>query len=324
METKISVVIPTYKRPQLLINCLNALACQTLDKAAFEIIVVSDGPDIQTAEAIARWHATQLTLNFRYLSTPTKRGPAAARNTGWMVANAPLIAFTDDDCLPDSGWLKAFVHQYRREPYIAMTGCVHVPLPSQPTDFEWNTAQLETAEFVTANCCCSKEALQLVGGFDEAFGMAWREDSELQFKMIMNGIPVIRIEQACVQHPVRSAPWGISLREQKKGQYNALLYKKYPELFRNKIQKHPVWHYYIAILLFMTVCIAVVFNASLLAQLAFAGWILSIAIFSWKRLRITRKSMSHVAEMIVTSAFIPFASIYWQWYGAIKYRVLLL
>lgn len=318
------MVIPTYKRPQLLINCLDALACQTLDKAVFEVIVVSDGPDTLTGKAVAQWHATHPAVNFRYLSTPTKKGPAAARNAGWIAATAPLLAFTDDDCLPEPGWLEAFVCRYHGESHLVMTGCVRVPLSAQPTDFEWNTAQLQTAEFVTANCCCSKDALLIVGGFDESFGMAWREDSELQFKMITEGIPVIHVDGACVRHPVRSAPWGVSLREQKKGQYNALLYKKYPRLFREKIQKHPVWHYYATLLLFITLCIALGLNLTLLAQLAFAGWLLSTTIFTVKRLRMTRKSMRHVTEMIVTSVLIPFVSIYWQWYGAVKYRVLLL
>jgi len=324
MEKKISVVIPTYKRPQLLVNCLDALASQTLDMAAFEVIVVSDGPDRRTRDATTQWHSTHPSMNFRYLATLTKKGPAAARNMGWMAAKAPLIAFTDDDCLPEPGWLEAFVCRYQGEPHLVMTGRVQVPLSAQPTDFERNTAQLQTAEFVTANCCCSKDALLIVGGFDESFGMAWREDSELQFKMITEGIPVLHVDSACVRHPVRPAPWGVSLREQKKGQYNALLYKKYPRLFREKIQKHPVWQYYAALLLFITFCVALVLNLTLLAQLAFTGWLLSIAVFTWKRLRMTRKSMSHITEMMVTSILIPFVSIYWQWYGAVKYRILLL
>ncbi|RQP17159.1 glycosyltransferase [Parapedobacter defluvii] len=324
METKISVVIPTYRRPQLLVKCLNALAYQTLDRAAFEVIVVSDGPDELTGQAVSQWHATQPFVNFRYVSTPIRKGPAAARNEGWILAGAPLIAFTDDDCLPAPNWLEAFLRHYHGESHLAMTGRVQVPLSSQPTDFEWNTAQLQTAEFVTANCCCSKDALLIVGGFDEAFGMAWREDSELQFKLITEGITVTHVDSACVRHPVRPAPWGVSLNEQKKGQYNALLYKKYPRLFREKIQKHPVWHYYAIVLLFAVGCIAWVLNLALLAQLAFAGWLLSVAVFIWRRLRRTRKSPDHISEMVLTSFLIPFASIYWQWYGAIKYRVLLL
>ncbi|SEL29178.1 glycosyltransferase family 2 protein [Parapedobacter koreensis] len=323
METRISVVIPTYRRPQLLVNCLEALASQTLDNTNFEIIVVSDGPDTATGEAVAQWHAANSGINCRYLSTPGKQGPAAARNAGSIAASAPLIAFTDDDCLPASDWLEAFCRHYRGEPHIAMTGGVQVPLSPRPTDFEWNTAQLQEAEFVTANCCCTKDALLIVGGFDEAFGMAWREDSELQFKLMIQGIPIVHVEAARVRHPVRAAPWGVSLREQKKGQYNALLYKKYPRLFRQKIQRHPVWHYYATVLLFAAMCTALVLDWTPWFQLALIGWLLCVAVFTCKRLRMTSKSASHIAEMTVTSLLIPFIAIYWQWYGAIKYRVLL-
>ena len=323
METKLSVVIPTYRRPRSLINCLEALYLQDIEKTDFEVIVVSDGPDPLTESAVRRWHTGRPDLNLRYLEMPQKKGPAAARNMGWTHAQHPLIAFTDDDCLPNSHWLQAFAQRRGAEAHLAMTGRVRVPLPRHPTDFEWNTAQLQTAEFVTANCCCTKDVLLMVGGFDEAFGTAWREDSELQFKLITHEIPIVSIKEAVVWHPVRLAPWGVSVREQKKGQYNALLYKKYPRLFREKIQRHPAWLYYLTVLLVALLGVALAFDLRLWSQLALAGWLACTGVLIWKRLRATSKSPRHIAEMVTTSMVIPFVSIYWQWYGAIKYRVLL-
>ncbi|MFC3199043.1 glycosyltransferase family 2 protein [Parapedobacter deserti] len=324
METRISVVIPTYRRPRLLVKCLEALHGQTLEEKAFEVIVVSDGPDAATADAVARWHAGRADAKFRFISTSIKKGPAAARNAGWRAAEGQLIAFTDDDCLPHPEWLETLVHHFGGQPHFAMTGYVQVPIPQRPTDFEWNTAQLQTAEFVTANCCCTKDALTAVGGFDERFGMAWREDSDLQFKFISCGIPVVHVSNAVVKHPVRQAPWGISLKEQKKGLYNALLYKKYPRLYREKIQKHPAWQYYITVSLFLALCITLFLGFRTVTEVAFLGWLLCVGGFAWKRLRDKDKSVRHVTEMVFTSLFIPFLSIYWQCYGAFKYRVLLL
>lgn len=304
-------------------NCLEALYLQDIEKADFEVVVVSDGRDPVTETAVARWHAGRPDMQLRFLATPLKKGPAAARNMGWSNAQHPLIAFTDDDCLPASGWLQAFARHYDGGAHLSMTGKVRVPLPSQPTDFAWNTAQLQTAEFVTANCCCSKAALQLVGGFDEAFGAAWREDSELQFKFITRGIPIIPAHEAVVWHPVRNAPWGVSVREQRKGQYNALLYKKFPDLFRKKIQPRPAWLYYITVALFLLGAVALVAEVSFLFLIALTGWMTCTGAIVWKRLGPTSKSASHIAEMVTTSIIIPFVSLYWQWYGAVKYRVLL-
>jgi len=300
---------------------LDALSNQRLGTAEYEVIIVSDGPDKRTDNMVSQWHAVHPDVNLRYLSTNLNKGPAAARNLGWVNATSPLIAFTDDDCLPERDWLASFVSHGRGEPLLAMAGQIVVPLPPQPTDFERNTAQLQSAEFVTANCCCSKDALIMVGGFDESFRMAWREDSDLHFKLLTEGIPVHKVNGACVQHPTRQAPWGISISEQKKGQYNALLYKKYPRLFREKIQRHPLWSYYVTLIFFATFCVALAYHTAALAWGALLGWSLCVALFTWKRLRTTRKSPKHVMEMMVTSILIPFVSIYWQWYGAVKYRV---
>lgn len=51
MEIRISVVIPTYKRPELLAKCLSALSTQTLNLQEFEVVVVGDGADQYTEES---------------------------------------------------------------------------------------------------------------------------------------------------------------------------------------------------------------------------------------------------------------------------------
>jgi len=303
-----------------LVNCLEALAKQTLTDP-FEIIVVSDGPDPITAEAVNRWRSERPHMDFTLLATSEKKGPAAARNMGWLAAKSPLIAFTDDDCLPQSNWLSVLCHAYPGQPYIAFTGSIRVPTPLQPTDFEWNTAQLAVAEFVTANCCCTKKALMATGGFDGQFRMAWREDSDLHFKLFSQGIPISRIADAEVIHPVRQVPWGISLREQKKTQYNALLYKKFPHLYRQRIRSRPLWQYYMMSLLSIMLPIAYLFFSADWFTMVAVLWAVGVTNFTWKRLKRTKKSVGHVVEMAVTSALIPLFSLYWQWYGAVKYRV---
>ena len=313
----ISVVIPTYKRPELISECLKALHQQTFNKAFFEIIVVSDGPDIVTEKKIKRSFP-----NVRYYSLKEKRGPAAARNYGWLIAKGKLIAFTDDDCLPDRNWLKDVWSSYNNEAEIAFAGKVEVPLPECPTDFELNTARLSKACFITANCICSKVALLKVGGFDERFRMAWREDSDLEFKLLSENIPVKKLGNAVVVHPVRKAPWGISIKEQKKGMFNALLYKKFPFLYREKIGETPPFSYYLMIVLFCGMIYGLITAQPFTPEITFAGYSILFLWLTFKRLKNTSRKISHIAEMLVTSMIIPFVSVYWQWYGAFKYRVL--
>ena len=68
-----------------------------------------------------------------------------------------------------------------------------------------------------------------IGGFDERFPEAWREDSDLQFTLLEQGYTIKPAPQAVVTHPVRPAPWGVGLKMQRKSQFEALLYKKHPQ-----------------------------------------------------------------------------------------------
>jgi GT2 family glycosyltransferase len=322
---KMSVVIPTCQRPVLLMRCIEALCNQIFPKEEFEIIVVSDGPDQKTTDALSSLSYAGKPL-IRFISLQEKGGPAAARNLGWRVAASRLIAFTDDDCIPDAKWLLTFWNAFLRSAgnKAAFTGKTSVPIPPVPTDYERNIAQLETAEFITANCACTKAALEKVGGFDEQFTMAWREDSDLQFKFLELGIPIINVRSAIVTHPVRKAPWGISIKEEKKGIFNALLYKKFPSLYKKRIQPTPPWHYYIIFGCIFLFLIGILASAPILSLMAFMGWMLLTGWFAFKRLHKTSHSLSHVAEMLVTSAIIPILSLYWRIYGALKYKVMLI
>lgn len=324
MTPYVSIVIPTFRRPALLARCLHALIHQSFPQHKYEIIVVTDGPDEMTCSAIKQ--PAIVTPMIHVYSLPCKKGPAAARNFGWQKATGTFILFTDDDCIPHKDWIQSFytAHMQRAQSVVAFTGQVVVPCPDQPTDYEKNIVWLEKADFVTANCACTKQALEQTGGFDEAFTMAWREDSDLHFKLIDHGIPIYGIQSAIVTHPVRKACWGISLKEQKKSMFNALLYKKYPGLYKQKIRKRPLWNYYAIALSFIIGVIAALLHSNQIMIIAFITWLLLIAQFTIKRLNGTRHTLEHIAEMVITSILIPFLSIYWTLYGSLKFKTLLL
>ena len=314
-------MIPTYNRPALLARCLRALAKQTLDKQWFEVLVISDGPDEATTRALQPW-LRQSRLNLVLRSTEVKKGPAACRNLGWLSAKSPVIAFTDDDCVPARDWLTAFLLYDNGSPLQAWSGKTLVPLPEKPTDFARNTAGLEQAEFITANCACTKQALLLTGGFDERFKLAWREDSDLHFKLLENSIPIVKVLSAVVQHPVRDAHWGISVREQKKAAYEALLFRKFPELYRSKIGGTQIWNYYLINLLWLVLLLSTATKHNNITKVVAAIQVLFLLSFAYKRLRGNSKSFGHVLEMLSTSVIIPTLSLYWRIYGAVKYKVL--
>lgn len=329
----VSVVVPTYRRPQLLERCLQALGAQSLPPTAYEIVVVDDGCTEDTRACVTAFAERHLSHTVRYVRPAGDHGPAIARNVGWRCAKSALIAFTDDDTVPDSDWLAqglaAFRLAWRRgERPAALSGRVRVPLsPAErrrPSDHQKMTLGLERAEFVTANAFVQRDALVRIDGFDERFRRAWREDSDLQFRLMQHVGPVLACPAAVVAHPVRPEPWGVSLRQQRNVYFDALLYKKHPKLYRERILPKPPWLYYVIV------------GSSLAAGgLALGGagqaWVIAAGIacvgilrFAGQRLRDASMEPDHLLEMLATSALIPFLSIYWRLRGAWHFRVLYL
>ncbi|MGE5137866.1 MAG: glycosyltransferase family 2 protein, partial [Rudaea sp.] len=247
MPIQVSIVVPTYRRTELLSRCLAALAVQDYDPTAYEVVVADDGADDETCELVECWAAYACRERggpqISYLPVSGAHGPAAARNRGWHAARGAVVAFTDDDTIPAPDWLRSGVSVFRPG-VAAAAGQVVVPMPDEPTDYERNASGLETAEFITANCFCRRGALEAGGGFDERFTMAWREDSDLFLTLLSKGGEVVFAPDAVVVHPIRQAEWGVSLKQQKRNLFNALLYKKHPDRYARWVQISPRGRYY--------------------------------------------------------------------------------
>ncbi len=322
---RISVVVPTYRRPDYLARCLDALLSQDLDPTAYEVIVADDACSEETRRQVRCWadRAGASGRTLRYLAVTGAHGPAAARNAGWRTAHAPLVAFTDDDCIPRPSWLRAGLAAFDGG-VVGLAGRVVVPSAQSPTDYEQNAALLETAEFVTANCFYRRDVLEQVGGFDESFAAAWREDSDLFFTLLERGARLASAPDAVVVHPIRTARWGVSVQQQRKSLYNALLYKKHPALYRERIQPAPPWHYYGIVGALLAALAGLLAGWWAAAAAAASAWLLMTAHFCLRRLRYTSRAPRHVAEMAVTSVVIPPLALFWRLRGALKFRVLFL
>ncbi len=322
MTVQVSVVVPTYKRSGMLSRCLAALAAQDLEPNAYEVVIADNAGSEDTRRVVESW-AKQSAARIVYVSANHHPGPAAARNAGWRSATGHIIAFTDDDCIPEPGWLRSGVAAFTAN-VTAVAGQVIVPLGPSPTDYERNEAGLQNAEFVTANCLCRRDVLQKIGGFDERFTAAWREDSDLQFTLLKNGCTIARCPTAVVRHPVRPARWGVSVRQQRKNQYNALLYKKHPRLYLTRIQRWPPWSYYLMVVALLVAVASALWGWEWLTAAAVTVWLVLAGEFCWRRLRHTSCAPSHVIEMIGTSVLIPPLAIFWRLRGSFRFRVLFL
>ncbi len=126
-----SVVIPTSGRPEELDRCLAAVSCQ--DYPHFDVIVVDNTEgDPETERVTRKWKA-------RYVKE-LKKGLCRARNRGALVSGADIIAYLDDDSVPEPGWLAGLVEEFE-DPLVMGVGGKTIPLKIE-TDAEQLFAQV--------------------------------------------------------------------------------------------------------------------------------------------------------------------------------------
>ncbi|MGK5628856.1 glycosyltransferase family 2 protein [Streptomyces sp. URMC 123] len=144
-------------------------------------------------------------------------GPAAARNAGWAAAPEPWIVFLDDDVVPGPSWARDLAADLAAAgPRIGGSQAhITVPLPAdrKPTDWERVTAGLATARWITADMAYRRAALDAVGGFDERFPRAFREDADLALRVLAAGWSLTTGTRRTT-HPVRPADRWVSVRTQ--------------------------------------------------------------------------------------------------------------
>jgi GT2 family glycosyltransferase len=164
-----------------------------------------------------------------------------------------------------------------------------------------------------------------VVAFDERFTAAWREDSDLHFKLLALPGRVAAAPRAVVKHPVRPVPdWTYGIRQHRKIAFDALLFKKHPRLYRERIRRLPPLHYYAMVGACVAAVAALAIGSTALAGVALLAWLGLTLAFTLRRLRGTSKARGHVAEMIASSVAIPFVAVFWRLAGALRYRVLFL
>jgi GT2 family glycosyltransferase len=133
----LSVVIATCANAEATARCVSRIL-DTEDAGPVEIVVVENRPQqSNVATTVTRLFADQ--LNVRYVSE-TRRGLACARNAGLAAARGALVAFTDDDVVVDSRWIRALRDAFADDTVECVTGLI------VPAEFETN-AQIDLERF---------------------------------------------------------------------------------------------------------------------------------------------------------------------------------
>ena len=215
-----SIIIPTCNRPAQLADCLAALTGQDYPRDRFEVLVVDDGGALSPDSVIEPFH-DRLHLT---LIRQANEGPSSARNMGATKAKGEMLAFTDDDCLPQAGWLRALAARYVSASDPVIVGG-HVEnllvnnryaIASQlivDVGHAYHNSDPERARFFTSNnLSIPAERFRALGGFDVRFGTTASEDRELCGRWLHRGYRMIYAPEAVVGHAHRST-WGSFYRQ---------------------------------------------------------------------------------------------------------------
>jgi glycosyltransferase involved in cell wall biosynthesis len=316
----VAIVVPTVGRPSLatLLTALSSELGQQDGLCVEEVLVVDDrsDPDPDLAGHVP----PGLTGRVRCLRSGGG-GPARARNTGWRATSATWIVFLDDDVVPTSGWWSDLAHDLASAERAAVDivhGTIRVPLPADrsATDAERNVARLEAAAWITADVAVRRSVLETLGGFDERFPRAYREDTEFALRAEAIGCRFVN-GQRVTHHPVRDEPWWASVARQRGNADDVLLSALHGRhhVLGGRRGRH---HLITGALTGAVLTLPVRRSWGLLFAVV---WLLGTLEFLMARLRAGPKHPAEVAALAATSVAIPPAATFhwlrgrWRWRG---------
>lgn len=232
-EPAASVVFATHNRADRLRALLRSLREQTLGPENFEVVVVDDGSSDETPEVLAEEQSAGI-LRLRTLRHERPAGPAAARNAGWRAAQAPLIAFTDDDCRATPQWLEAGIAAFEGSRTRVVQGRTDPdPLEASNDGPFARTLRVHSLGpyYQTCNVFYPRPLLEGANGFDEVtFTVPGGEDADLAWRCFAAGADSVFADQAVMQHAVHQlGPVG-KLKVAWRWHETMRIYARYPEL----------------------------------------------------------------------------------------------
>lgn len=225
---RVSVVVPTYQRPARLPGLVAALEAQTLPVGEFEVIVADDGSGDETSAVLEDLRSSSR-IDLQVLTAARNAGPGAARNRGWRAARGPIVAFTDDDCMPSPGWLEAGLARMEGSSVDIVQGRT-IPDPTVDS-LNGRSQRLETftQRYETCNIFYRTDVLRAAGGFDETIYF-FGEDTDLGLRARAQGASMDFIAEALVYHEVTYPTVGTKWRYAVQHGNWALLVRRHPEL----------------------------------------------------------------------------------------------
>lgn len=233
---RISVIIPTYERHDLLTKLMSGLNEQT--NKDFEVIIIDQSSECWKE----RNDFCGMDICYCHVSF---RGASKARNFGIRLSRGQIIAFIDDDCEPDINWLKNVVKYFNMSGVIGVEGRIETKHKNNKKYRNVSNAGLEGIAFMTANLFMDIKALGILGGFDEDFDNPhFREDTDLGWRARRLGLLPFA-NDVVVKHPPHKRSNNRESSEERNKFFinDPLLLKKHPDMYLDLFIKEEHYKY---------------------------------------------------------------------------------
>lgn len=249
---KLSVIIATHERHEILAKVLQSLALQTLPKCEFEVIIVDDNIDEETKNIIDGFieahDNTPLQIEYYSCEAP---GAGAKRNFGVQKSNSEIILFLDDDMIASPNLLYEHFSFYgegvhgvlgyiEEDKNVKLNYFTKYLLDNdlQNTYKNINKENVSFEYFYTGNISLRKEIFNKLGGFDLKFKQYGFEDTEFGYRLNKAGYIIKYNENAAGYHHFLRKFEDYLTRKRDIGRSAAYFAELYPEL-KSKLSIHP-------------------------------------------------------------------------------------
>jgi glycosyltransferase involved in cell wall biosynthesis len=226
----VTVLVPVKDRRERMLRCLDALLAQ--DHADYDVIVLDNGSTDGTFETCVERAATA-TVPLRVERVDGTVG--RVRNVGARLATAPLIAYTDSDCIPAPEWLSEGVKPFANPAVGIVCGRTE---PEEPITRAWGASldvPVFSGRYESCNVFFRRDAFTASEGFDEVVGHFW-EDTAAGLAVRRGGWEARFAATALVRHDVTYPGYWWWVRRAGKNENVAHVVARYPE-----VRDHLLW-----------------------------------------------------------------------------------
>jgi GT2 family glycosyltransferase len=205
-----TVVVSTRNRGSMIEPALRSL--MRLDHPSFEVVVVDQSTDTLTRDSVLAIARSDDRIRYAHSD---RVGLSSGRNAGLRTSTADVVAFTDDDCTVDPGWLDAIEREMRNPEVAGVFGRVLPNVQGHRSGidlaFKDSTVRVEYSGkgipwYVGhgANMAFRRSDLIAVGGFDEVLGAGGKlpshEDGDMSYRLLASGRRLVFAPGSLVYH----------------------------------------------------------------------------------------------------------------------------